>query len=69
MRTNDMIYQLAIAHQNDLRRTASERTLRADRKSGPSRWNRLLALITSRVRGSASTRPARSGVVSRRVSL
>ncbi|MDE3133240.1 MAG: hypothetical protein KGL15_04155 [Acidobacteriota bacterium] len=67
MRTNDMIYQVAIAHQAELRRTASGRTLKAYGNGGQARRNRLLTLISSRARGKAATRPAGSGIVTRQL--
>lgn len=67
MRTNDMIYQVAIAHQAELRRTASGRTLKAYGNGDQSRRNRLLALITSQARAKAATRPSGSGIATRQL--
>jgi hypothetical protein len=69
MRTNDMIYQAAIAHQRELRRSASGRTAKSGRNGGPSGQNRLLSLIVSRARARATTRPAASGIGTPRVSV
>ncbi|HWE58211.1 MAG TPA: hypothetical protein VG228_00835 [Solirubrobacteraceae bacterium] len=70
MRTSNMIYQAAIAHQTDLRRTASERPLRADRHGRPSAWNLLFSLATShQQRAAAAAKPERSGIAIRRVSV
>ena len=67
MRTNDMIYQVAIARQTELRRTASGRTLKAYGNGGQPRRNRLLSLITSQARATATTRPSGSGIVTRQL--
>jgi hypothetical protein len=70
MRTSNMIYQAAIAHQVDLRRTASKRSLKADRNSSPSAWNRLFALVTSRQqRARAATTLALTGSAIRHISI
>ncbi|HWD69918.1 MAG TPA: hypothetical protein VG293_06960 [Solirubrobacteraceae bacterium] len=38
MRTNNMIYQAAVAHQTELRRAASRYSATADRSSGRASW-------------------------------
>lgn len=67
MRTNDMIYQAAIAHQAELRRTASGRTLKAHGSGDRSRRSRLLSLIAARARAGAPARPAGSAIVTRQL--
>lgn len=63
MRTNDMIYQAAIAHQTDLRRQASQRNRSAYRDSGRSEWSRLFSLASGRkASAKTATGPSASGV-------
>ena len=59
MRTNDMIYQAAVAHQTDLRRTASRHSAAADRSSGRASWiSRFAAARAQREQRPAATAPA-----------
>jgi hypothetical protein len=48
MRTSNMIYQAAVAHQTDLRRTAAHRARATDRSRGHATWIHLFSAARAR---------------------
>lgn len=63
MRTNNIMYQAAIAHQIDLRRTASQRNQSVDRDSGRSEWvRRFSGLAAKRTSAKTTAAPSSNGI-------
>ncbi len=69
MRTSNMIYQAAVAHQTELRRTAAERSRTTARDSGRAPWIHLFSSVaTRRSRALSAAQPVAATVAMRRVS-
>lgn len=58
MRTNNMIYQAAVAHQTDLRRTAARYAQAPDRSSGRASWIHLFSVVRDRQGQTRAATPA-----------